>query len=85
MVIEKFNLLGRRTSAAMLVLRGCFRGEDVAGVEPWSGEQTNTWSTTVHLRGDTGGTQARFCLEFPEGGEDPIRVDIERGALADDH
>jgi len=76
--LERFHLLGRRTSAASLVLRGCFRGKDVVEVAPWSGEQTDHWRTTVQIRTEGIASTVEFNLFFPAGGEDPNRVDLIR-------
>lgn len=76
--LERFHLLGRRTSAASLVLRGCFQGKEVVEVAPWSGEQTDHWQTTVQLRLEGITAIVEFNLFFPDGGEDPNRVDLIR-------
>ncbi|MEZ3187026.1 hypothetical protein HZR81_19150 [Pseudomonas sp. LM13] len=78
MALERFHLLGRRTSAASLVLRGCFQGKEVVEVAPWSGEQTDHWQTTVQLRSEGITAIVEFNLFFPDGGEDPNRVDLIR-------
>ena len=76
--LDRFHLLGRRTSAASLVLRGCFHGKEVVEVAPWSGEHTDHWQTTVQLRSEGTTAIVQFNLFFPNGGEDPNRVDLIR-------
>lgn len=79
MPIERFNLIGRRSSAASLCLKGCFLGQQMAEVvTTWRGEETDHWITTVHTISAGKELVAEFHLFFKEGTDEPISIDIIR-------